>query len=150
MSLMEWLDSRPSGPDLELDNFLQQYIAELQGSNVPASQYAAASLAPPWLASDNEPPINFDTRQSLAEELVAARDPLTSDTAQYAQSFPPEAQQEQQDDMLRSSSGSGATKCMDKPAAGSVKHTDAWTLKNRRAQKKIREKAKAGSTLAML
>lgn len=40
------------------------------------------------------------------------------------------------------SSRSGATMCTGKPAAGAGKRTEAWTAKNRRAQKKFREKAK--------
>ena len=145
MSGMKCLDGRQPSPDLELDKFLQQYIVELQEPKIAASQPLSASCtAPSWLSANNQASINFDTQQGTDPQHTA-HESSYQELAQPASLLQPDTHgQEQQDEMQPVSSGSGATMYTGKPAAGAGKRTEAWTAKNRRAQKKFREKAKVG------
>lgn len=140
MSLMQWSDSQIAVPDVELDNVLQQYIVELQGSGAPVSQSSTAIVDPLWLGSSNQIPASVDIHQS--PYAVPAGQQLQS--GETEQLFPTNLQcQEPVDDMHHNSSGADLRGCEGNTGSSSSKRTEAWTAKNRRAQKKFREKQKA-------
>lgn len=143
MSLTKWLDSQHSGQDVELDSCLQQYIVDLQGSGSTTAPGTPPDLHSSWLPTNNQGPYKLNTPQPIGTEY----------TEQYTH-FPEleklvplcpadDSSQEQQDNVHHSSSGSGIALSDSRPTASNNKRTEAWTAKNRRAQKKFREKQKA-------
>ncbi|KAL0036049.1 hypothetical protein WJX77_012607 [Trebouxia sp. C0004] len=128
---------------MELDSFLQQYIVDLQGSGATSAQATPADLHSSWLPINSQVPYQLDTAQPLCTEYTEA----FTHFPEVEQLVPPCAadvsSQEQQDNLHHSSSGSGIALSDGRPTASSNKRTEAWTAKNRRAQKKFREKQKA-------
>ena len=135
-SLIQWSDSQVAVPDVELDNVLQQYIVELQGAGAPVSQSPTAMLDPLWLGTSHQVPASTDICQS--PYAVPAGQQLHS--VETEQLFPTNLHC--QEDMHHDSSGADLRGCERNIGSSSSKRTEAWTAKNRRAQKKFREKQK--------
>ena len=140
---MDWRNSRTQAEDeLHLDAFLPQDLLDLQGSTAASYAAPAQSLLPSWSVTHNQVEAHFDpatlaaddqTQQSFADQPHALYDPGAAADFQHQQ--PADTLQPS------SSSGSGRGKGKDSSSA-SGKRSEAWTLKNRRAQKKFREKQK--------
>lgn len=140
---MDWRNSRNQPEDeLHLDAFLPQHLLDLQGSTAASYAAPAQSVLPSWSFTHNQDETYFDpttialddqTQQSFAGQPQAL----------YETGAAADSRHQQPADTLQpsSSSGSGRGKGKDS-SSGSGKRSEAWTLKNRRAQKKFREKQK--------
>ena len=145
---MDWRNSRTQAKDeSHLDAFLPQHLLDLQAASYAAP---AQSLLPSWSFTHNQAEAHFDPTTFALDDQTQqsfAGQPHTH----YESSSAAEPQHQQPAETLQpsSSSGSGRGKGKDS-SSGSGKRSEAWTLKNRRAQKKFREKQKVTPCLNQL
>lgn len=143
---INWSDSRGQEAGVELNNSLQSRIFDQGPTSCSAGPFLTDSSAPSWLFGND--PLLDDSGSVPAYGQPAGLGPnslysalLQADTqSQTAQ----RCDRERSDKLLHgpwSGHICGSTAGPSKPAS-SVKRSEAWHAKNRRAQKKFREKQK--------
>ena len=140
---MDWLDNCGLVPDPEVDKFLQQHILDLQGSRTSHAGTSAASTSPPpWIfgnAPSVDSPVYCPTEPAQYGSYAHLAFQPPAEAATQAGDF---CYQDQHEQAEQAWSGPASRTSVTKSTAAPGKRSEAWTAKNRRAQKKFREKQK--------